>query len=50
MYQVYKIRRNAIATLSLLSMGPERKVKCNNEYFINEYEFHTEEYGQGRKI
>jgi hypothetical protein len=30
-------------------LGLERKVKCYNEYFINEYVLHTEEYGQGKK-
>jgi hypothetical protein len=40
---------NTSATLSLLSLGPKRKVKCFNEYFVNEYVFHTEEYRQGRK-
>jgi hypothetical protein len=24
-------------------------VKCHNEYFVNGYVFHTEEYRQGRK-
>jgi hypothetical protein len=41
--------RSAAISLSLLSLGPERKVKCYNEYFINGYVFHTEEYGHGRK-
>jgi len=36
-----KKRRNVSASLSLLSLGFERKVKCNNEYFINGYVFHT---------
>jgi len=36
--------------LSLLSLGPERKVKCYNGYFVNEYVFHIEEYRHGRKI
>ena len=36
-------------SLSLLSLGPERKVKCYNEYFVNGYVFHTEKYGHGRK-
>jgi hypothetical protein len=43
-YQVYKLGRNVSATLSLLSLGLERKVKCNNGYFINGYVFYTEEY------
>ena len=41
---------SATISLSLLSPGPERKVKCYNEYFFNGYVFHTEEYGHGRKI
>ena len=36
-------------SLSLLSLGPERKVKCYNRYFVNGYVFHTEEYKHGRK-
>jgi len=40
---------SATISLSLLSPGPERKVKCYNEYFFNGYVFHTEEYGHGRK-
>jgi hypothetical protein len=36
-------------SLSLLSLGRERKVKCYNEYFVNGYVFHTEEYRDGRK-
>jgi len=40
---------NASVTLSLLSLGPEKKVMCYNEYFINGHVFYTEEYGQGRK-
>jgi hypothetical protein len=36
-------------SLSLLSLGPERKVKYYNGYFVNEYVFHTEEYEHGRK-
>ena len=41
--------RSAPKSLSLLSLGPERKCKCYNGYFVNGYVFHTEEYGQGRK-
>ena len=41
---------SAAISLSLLGLGPERKVKCYNRYFINGYVFHTEEYGHGRKI
>ena len=40
---------SAAISLSLLSLGPERKVKCYNMYFVNGYVFHTEEYGHGRK-
>jgi hypothetical protein len=49
MYQVYQLRRNANVTLNLLSLDPERKVKCYNRYFINRHMFHTEEYSQSRK-
>ena len=41
--------RSAPKSLSSLSLGAERKVKCYNGYFVNGYVFHTEEYGQGRK-
>jgi len=41
--------RSASKSLSSLSLGPERKCKCYNGYFVNGYVFHTEEYGQGRK-
>jgi hypothetical protein len=50
MYKIYQLGMNANATLSLLSLGPERNVKCYNEYFVNGYAFHIEEYGQGRNI
>jgi len=40
---------SAAISPSLLSLGPERKVKCYNGYFVNGYVFHTEEYGHGRK-
>ena len=43
------MERSAAKSLSSLSLGPERKVKCYNGYFINGYMFHTEEYGHGRK-
>jgi len=43
------MRRSAAKSLSSLSLGPERKVKCYNRYFVNGYVFHTEEYGHGRK-
>jgi len=49
MYQVYQLRGNANVTLNLLSLDPERKVKCYNMYFVNRHVFHTEEYGQDRK-
>ena len=42
--------RSAVKLLSSLSLGLKRKVKCYNEYFVNGYVFHTEEYGHGRKI
>ena len=41
--------RRAPKSLSSLSLGPARKVKCYNEYFVNGYVFHTKEYRQGRK-
>ena len=44
------MRRSASFSLSLLSLGPERKVKHYNGYFVNGYVFHIEEYGHGRKI
>ena len=34
--------RSAAISLSLLSLGPERKVKCYNGCFVNGYVFHTE--------
>jgi len=40
---------SAVISLSLLCLGPERKVKCYNGYFVNGYVFHTEEYGNERK-
>jgi hypothetical protein len=42
MYKVYQLERNVSALLSLLSLCPERKVKCYNRYFVNGYVFHTE--------
>jgi hypothetical protein len=48
-YKVYQIGRSAAISLSSLSLGPERKVKCYNAYFVNGYVFHIEEYGHGRK-
>ncbi|KAJ6880609.1 hypothetical protein NC652_033826 [Populus alba x Populus x berolinensis] len=41
--------RSASKSLSSLSLGPEKKVKCYNRYFVNGYVFHNKEYGQGRK-
>jgi hypothetical protein len=41
--------RSAAMSLSSLSLGPERKVKCYNGYFIIGFVFHTEEYRHGRK-
>ena len=38
------MEKSAAMSLSSLSMGPERNVKCYNEYFINRYVFHTKEY------
>jgi len=49
MYQVYQLRWNVSVTLNLLWLGPERKVKCYNGYFINEHVFYIEEYGHSRK-
>jgi hypothetical protein len=48
-YKVYQMRRSAPKSLSSLSLGPKRKCKCYNGYFVNGYVFHTEEYEQGRK-
>jgi len=48
-YNVYQMGRSAAKSLSSLSLGPKRKVKCYNGYFVNGYVFHTEEYGHGRK-
>jgi hypothetical protein len=36
--------RSVAKSLSSLSLDPERKVRCYNGYFVNEYVFHTEEY------
>jgi hypothetical protein len=38
------LRGNTSVTLNLLCLGPERKIKCYNEYFINEHVFDIEEY------
>jgi len=48
-YNVYQIGRSAAISLSSLSLGPERKVKCYNEYFVNGYVFHIKEYGHGKR-
>ena len=49
MYKVCQRGRNTCASLSLLSLDPERKVKCYNGNFVNGYVFHIEEYGHGRR-
>jgi hypothetical protein len=41
--------RSVAKSLFSLSLGPEKKGKCYNGYFINGYVFHTEEYRYGRK-
>ena len=46
---MYQIRGSVAISLSLLSLGPERKVKCYIRYFVNGYVFHTKEYKHGRK-
>jgi hypothetical protein len=38
---------SAAISLSLLSMGPERKVRCYNGYIVNGYVVYTGEYGHG---
>jgi hypothetical protein len=48
-YKVYQMGRGAAKSLSSLSLGLKRNVKCYNGYFFNGYVFHTEEYGHGRK-
>ena len=48
-YNVYQIGRSAAISLSSLSLGPERKVKCYNEYFVNWYVFHIKEYEHGKR-
>jgi hypothetical protein len=40
---------SAAISLSLLCLGPERKVKCYNGNFVDGYVFHIEEYRHGRK-
>jgi hypothetical protein len=39
------MREQASGSLKLLCLGPKKKVKYYNEYFIDEYVFYTEEYG-----
>ena len=41
---IYQLGGDASGSLNLLCLGPERKVKCYNKYFINRYFFHTKEY------
>jgi len=41
--------KSAAISLSSPSLGLERKVKCYNEYFVNGYVFHTQEYRHGTK-
>jgi hypothetical protein len=41
--------RSDAISLTSLSLGPERKVKCYNRYCFNGYVFHTAEYGHERK-
>jgi hypothetical protein len=48
-YKVYQMGRSVAKLLFSLSLGPERKVKCYNGYFVNRYVLHTEEYRHGRK-
>jgi hypothetical protein len=43
------MERSVATSLSSLNLGPERKVKCYNGYFVNGYVFHTEEYRHGKK-
>jgi hypothetical protein len=49
MYKVYQMGKKVSVSLSLQSLGSERKVKCYNRYFVNGYVFHTEEYRHGKK-
>jgi len=41
--QVYNMRGNAKSS-KLVSLDPERKIRCYNGYFINEYVFYIEDY------
>jgi len=49
LYQVCQVRGNVSDNLNLLYLSLERKVKCYTGYFINEYVFHIEKYGQDKK-
>jgi hypothetical protein len=48
-YKVYQIRRSVAKSLSSLSLGSEKRVKCYNGYFVNRYVFYIEDYGHERK-
>jgi hypothetical protein len=43
------LKGNASGSLNLLCLGLKINVKCYDEYFINDYVFHTEEYDQDRR-
>ena len=43
------MRGSVAISLYLLSLGPKRKVKCYNGYFVIGYVFYYVEYGHGRK-
>jgi hypothetical protein len=45
MYPIYQLKGNASGSLNLLCLGLEKKIKCYNKYFINEYIFHIKNYG-----
>jgi len=44
---MYNMEGNA-KSLKFLSLGPERKIECYNEFFINGYVFHTKDYEENR--
>jgi len=44
--QVYNIGGNTMS-LKLLYLGPKRKIRCHNGYFINGYVFYIEDYREG---
>jgi len=44
--QVYNIGGNTMS-LKLLYLGPKRKIRCYNGYFINGYVFYIEDYREG---